>query len=102
MVLSLHNSVKDLFIPTVKIHTYNSRSSVSNNFYIKKSKLEIEGKLFSRIGAKLWNEKKKKIRIILLNIILLESEDSYKNLESIISKVRKDSQYVAIIFVWPI
>ena len=101
MVLSLHNSVKDLFIPTVKIHTYNSRSSVSNNFYIKKSKLEIEGKLFSRIGAKLWNEIpkfrtlpklifKKKIRIILLKI--LESEDSYKDLESIISKVRKYSQ----------
>ena len=103
MVLSLHHSAKGLFIPTVKIHTYNSRSSVSNNFYIKKSKLEIEGKLFSRIGAKLWNEIpklrtlpklifKKKIRIILLNIILLESEDSYKDLESIISKVRKYSQ----------
>ena len=48
--------LKDLFIPTTKIHSYNMRSSVSNNFYIKKSKLEIEQKLFSRIGAKLWNE----------------------------------------------
>ena len=35
------SQLKDFFIPTVKIHTYNTRSSVSNNFYIKKSKLEI-------------------------------------------------------------
>ena len=93
--------LKDLFIPTVKIHSYNTRSSVSNNFYIKKSKLEIERKSFSRIGAKLWNEIpvklrtppkllfKKKIRMILFNI--LKSEDSYEDLESIISKVRKYS-----------
>ena len=30
--------LKDLFIPTVKIHSYNMRSSVSKNFYIKKIK----------------------------------------------------------------
>ena len=58
---------------------------------------EIKRKSFSRIGAKLWNEIptklralptatfKKKIKMILLNI--LENEDSYKDLESIISKV---------------
>ena len=95
------SQLKDLFIPTAKIHSYNTRSSVSNNFYIKKSKLEIERKSFSRIGAKLWNEIptkyrtlpkpifKRKIRMILFNI--LESEDSYEDLESIISKVSKYS-----------
>lgn len=78
--------LKDLFIRTAKIHSYNMRSSVSNNFYIKKSKLEIERKSFSRIGARLWNEIptklwtlpklifKRKICMILFNI--LESEDS--------------------------
>ena len=30
------SQLKDLFIPTAKIHSYNTRSSVSNNFYIKK------------------------------------------------------------------
>ena len=72
-------------------------SKVPNNFYIQKSNTEIERKSFSRIGAKLWNEIptklrelpkatfKKKIIMILLNI--LENEDSYKDLESIISKV---------------
>ena len=96
------SQLKDLFIPTVNIHAYNTRSSASNNFYIKKSKLEIEGKSFLRVSAKLWNEIptklrtlpklifKKKSRMILLNI--LESKDLYKDLESIISKVRKYSQ----------
>ena len=95
------SQLKDLFIPTAKIHSYNTRSSVSNNFYIKKSKLEIERNSFSRIGAKLWNEIpikyrtlpkpifKRKIRMILFNI--LKSEDSYEDLESIISNVSKYS-----------
>ena len=95
------SQLKDLFIPTVKIHSYNTRSSVSDNFYIKKSNLEVKRKSFSVIGAKQWNEIptklrtlpklifKRKIRMILFNI--LESEDSYEDLESIISKVRKYS-----------
>ena len=95
------SQLKDLFIPTVKIHSYNTRYSVSDNFYIKKSNLEVKRKSFSVIGAKLWNEIpkklrtlpklifKRKIRMILFNI--LESEDSYEDLESIISKVRKYS-----------
>ena len=91
------SQLKDLFFPTIKIHTYNTRSSVSNNSYIKKSKVEIERKSFSRIGTKLWNEIptklrtlpklnfKKKIRMILLNI--LESEDSYEDLEPLSQKL---------------
>ena len=59
-------------------------------------KLKFRGSL-SRIGAKLWNEIptklraltkatfKKKIQMILLEI--LENEDSYQDLEFIISKV---------------
>ena len=96
------SQLKDLFIPAAKIHSYNMRSSVSNNFYIKKTKLEIERKSCSGIGAKLWNAIptklwmlpklifKRKIRMILFNI--LESEDSYEDLESIMSKIRKYSQ----------
>ena len=95
-------SLCSVSILVVKIHSYNTRSSVSDNFYIKKSNLEIKRKTFSVIGAKLWNEIptklrtlpklifKRKIRMILFNV--LESEDSYEDLESIISKVRKYSQ----------
>ena len=92
------SKLKDLFVPTVKIHSYNTRASVSKKFYIQKSNTEIKRKSFSWIGAKLWNEIltkltaltkatfKKKIRIILLKI--LENEDSYKDLEFIILKVK--------------
>ena len=76
---------------------FPTRASASKNFYIQKSNTEIQRKSLSRIGAKLWNEIpikfralpkatfKKKIQMILLKI--LENEDSYKDLEFIISKV---------------
>ena len=91
------SNLKDLFVPTAKIHSYNTRASVSRNFYIQKSNTEIQRKSLSRIGAKLWNEIptklralpkasfEKKIQMILLKI--LENEDSYKDLEFIISKL---------------
>ena len=93
----LPSNLKDLFVPTAKIHSYNTRASVSKNVYTQKSNIEIQRKSLSRIGAKLWNEIptklralpkatfKKKIQMILVKI--LENEDSYKHLEFIISKV---------------
>ena len=98
------SKLKDLFIPTAKIHSYNTRdlqfptTSISKN----QNSVEIRRKSFSRIGAKLWNKIptklrklpklifKRKIRMILFNI--LESEVSYEDLESIISKVGKYSR----------
>ena len=50
------SNLKDLFIPTAKIHSYDTRGSVSKNFYIHKSNTEIKRKSFSRTGTKLWNE----------------------------------------------
>ena len=91
------SNLKDLFVPTAKIHSHNTRASVSKNFYIQISNTEIQRKSVSRIGAKLWNETptklralpkatfKKRIQMILLKI--LENEDSYKDVEFIISKV---------------
>ena len=83
------SNLKDLFIPSAKIYSYNTRSSVSKNFYIQTSNIEIKRKSFSRIGAKLWNEipinqakGTPKALYILLNI--LENEDSYEDVESII------------------
>ena len=91
------SNLKNLFVPTAKIHSYNTRASVSKNFYIQKLNTEIKRKSFSRINANLWNEIptklralpkatfKKKIQMILFKI--LEYEDSYKDLECIGSKV---------------
>ena len=48
-------NITDLFIDTKSIHSYNIRSSASH-VYIKPSKLQIQLKAFSRIGARIWNE----------------------------------------------
>ena len=42
----LKSTIKDLFIPTAKINSYNTRSSVSNGFYIKNSKYKFMLQLF--------------------------------------------------------
>ena len=49
-------NIRNLFTNTSTIHSYNTRSSTSNNFYIKPSRLEVQNNAFSRIGAKLWND----------------------------------------------
>ena len=106
------SNLKDLFVPTVKIHSYNTQASVSKNFYIQKSNTEIKRKSFSRICAKLWNEIpiklralpkaifKKKIQMIWLK--MLENEDSYKDLEFIISKVKFYSSYCSFTSLYPV
>ena len=48
-------NILDLFNHTSSIHTYRTRSTTSNAFYIKQSRLEIQKNAFSRVGAKVWN-----------------------------------------------
>ena len=92
-------NIKNLFQLTSSVHRYNTRSSTSQNYYLKRSNLEIQRKSFSRIGAKLWNEIpasirnlpkhlfKKELRSVLLKI--LETADDYLDIESIISRLKK-------------
>ena len=49
-------NICNLFAKTTSVHAYNTRSSTSENFYIKASRLEIQKNAFSRMGGKLWNE----------------------------------------------
>ena len=91
-------NICNLFTNTTTIHSYNTRSATSNNFYIKRSRLEIQKRAFSRMGAKLWNEMpaslkklprnlfKKKIKSILLNVF--NEEDSFIDINAIISMVK--------------
>ena len=53
---ALATVISNLFTNTSGIHSYNTRSADSYNFYIKRSRLEIQRNAFPRIGAKLWNE----------------------------------------------
>ena len=91
-------NIRNLFTNTSTIHSYNTRSSTSNNFYIKPSRLEVQKNAFSRFSAKLCNEIpcslreqpknvfKKRIQSILLNV--LKEEDSFPDVHKIISTVK--------------
>ena len=46
----------NLFTKTSTIHSHNSRSFASNNFYIKRSRLEVQKMLFRKLEQKLWNK----------------------------------------------
>ena len=49
-------NIQDLSQDISNIHSYNTQSSVSNNFYTQSSRLSIQANSFSRIGTKIWNE----------------------------------------------
>ena len=49
-------NIWDLFQDISNIHSYNTRSSTSNNFYTESSRLSIQLNSFSRIGTTIWNE----------------------------------------------
>ena len=50
------NPLFNLMHDTTKSKSTKKRYSSSNNFYVKKSCLEIQKRAFSRAGAKIWNE----------------------------------------------
>ena len=51
------SNILDLFIKPSHVHSYNTRSSTSQNYYQKFSRLEVQNKAFSRVGPRLWNER---------------------------------------------
>ena len=85
------SNILNLFTSTSKIHTYNTRFSTSNKFHIKKSRLEIQQKAVSRIGAKVWNElpaslrelTKKQFQKKLHTALILQSQDNYIDVSQI-------------------
>ena len=93
-------NIQDLFQDISNIHFYNTRSSVSNNFYKQSSRLSIQANSFSRIGTKIWNEMPMSLRKLPKNVFkrkmkqilfeILASEDCYIDLPVIIQKVKLD------------
>ena len=92
------SNIQDLFQDISNVHSYNTRSSTSNNFYTKPSRLSVQANSFSRIGVKVCNEIpqalrdlsknafKRKLKQILFNI--LGSLDSYIDFSQIIKNVK--------------
>jgi len=66
-------NIQDLFQDISGIHSYNTRSSVSNNFYTQSSGLSIQVNSFSRIGTKIWNEMPISLRKLSQKILYEEN-----------------------------
>ena len=91
-------NIQDLFQDISNIHSYNTRSSASNNFYTQSYRLSIQVNSFSRIGTKIWNEMPMSLRKLPKNVFkreikqilfeILASEDCYIDLPVIIQKVK--------------
>ena len=91
-------NIQELFLPLSHVHSYGTRSSTSQSFYIKKSNLEIQKNSFSRLGTKLWNEMPTKLRTlsnykfkfnILASLLdILETGDTYYEIDEIILKMK--------------
>ena len=92
-------NILNLFSRTSNSHHYSTRSSTSQNFYIKKSRLDIQKNAFSHVGAKIWNEIlnsfknisrrtfRKKLKGALSNI--LKTEDNYIENDKIMARLQK-------------
>ena len=52
---STHRNIRLLFIHLSDVHTYNTRFSSARNFHIQESRLLVQLKSFSTLGARLWN-----------------------------------------------
>ena len=95
--LSVPSNISDLFTKVNEIHTHKTRSSSSDNFYIKSSNLSLNQRSFARFGAKLWNSYrlkfpqlsksgfKKHVHGLLLS--LLEAEDNYVETPILLHKI---------------
>ena len=90
-----------LFNDVSEIHTYTTRSAISQNFHIQTSRTNLSKKSFSHFGAKVWNEiplsiKKlsKKIFKKTMHTKLLEllcQEDTYVSSSAILIDIRKST-----------
>ena len=87
-------NIQNLFQDIPTVHSYNTRSSTSNNFYTKPSRLSVLANSFSRIGVEVWNAIPQALRNLSKNAFerklkqilftMLGSQNSYIDLFEII------------------
>ena len=107
LMFDVHNqsapiNILKLFTKTSHIHTiliYNTRSSKSQLFSTKHSRLNLQKKAFSRVGVKVWNKIPKEFKTLPKDSFnkqmkkslfqILDNEDSYLDVENISSKLKE-------------
>ena len=96
---SCPSSISHCFTYSQQFHNYNTRYCVSNNFYIKYSRLNRVGTSFVRYGAKVWNNISTDVRelgkikfnkIIKKSLLtILELEDDYVDEQLLVRQTAK-------------
>ena len=89
-------NILDLFTKVSSVHSYQTRSATSDSFYTQQSRLNIQRNAFSRVGVKVWNKipnslkqkSKKSFKEVIKQKLfhILESEDSYIEMDTLIAK----------------
>jgi len=69
------SNILDLFIKTSYVHSYNTRSSTSQIYYQKFSRLKVQNKAFSRVGPRLWNELPARMRSLPVKTVKKELDN---------------------------
>jgi hypothetical protein len=87
-----------MFTNVNQIHSHNTRSAIGGNYFTQQSNQNQKKNSFSRLGTKIWNgipnelrNRRKCIFKTKINAILfqvLESEDVYVDVTTIISKIK--------------
>ena len=86
-----------IVLPHLHVHSYSARSSTSEHFLTKQSALDVESKAFSCVSVKIWNgistslknlsrnSFKETIRIKLNSNEILETENSFAEIDTLIN-----------------
>ena len=91
-------NILNLFFRISSVHSYKTRSSTSDHFYTKESRINATQNAFSRVGGKIWNgipatlkkSTKKYFKESLKGKLFdtLETVDSYVEVETIIDQMK--------------
>ena len=91
-------NILNLFSRISSVHSYKTRSSTSDHFYTKESRINATRNAFSRVGVKIWNgipatlkkSTKKSFKESLKGKLfdILENVDSYIEVEAIIDQMK--------------
>ena len=112
-VCCLMHDVSNQIAPSniLDMHSYNTCSSTSQNYYQKFSRLEVQNKVFSRVGPRLWNELPARMRSLpmktfkneLHNLLLsvLEQCDDYLDTDQITFVLKKEQSHETLAMNMP-
>ena len=105
------SNILDLFIKTSHVHSHNTRSSTSQNYYQKFSRLEVQNKAFVRVGPRLWDELPVRMWSLPMktfkngphNLLLsvLEQCDDYLDTDQITFALKKSDHMKRSLWAWP-